>query len=415
MSAFAPLRHAPFRWLLLGRIVDMIGNAVAPMALAFAVLDLTGSASDLGLVVAARSGTNVLFVLVGGVIADRLPRRVVMIASAVLAAATQGAIAVLLFSGHASIGALAAIGTVNGMVAAFALPASAALAGQVVPDEIRQQSNALQRLATSFVTIGGTALGGVLIAAVGSAWGIAIDAASFAVAGLLFALIRVSEQSDRARQGAKILHDLRDGWRVFVSRTWLWVVVVGFSVLNMLLVGGIYVLGPAIADETFGRTGWGLLLSAQTAGFVLGGLLALRLRVRRFLLLGVIGMLGEAPLLVMLGVDPALPILVGLAFLGGIGVEIFSVAWETSMQRHVPADALARAYSWDILGSIIAVPVGQIVAGPAALAFGTRTALVAAGVVSLIVVVAMAVTPAVRTLDNTPAATTEEPELAHSV
>jgi MFS family permease len=402
MSAFAPLRHANFRYLVIGRTISGIGNAFAGIALAFAVLDLTGSVGDLGKVVAARSATNVLFVLFGGVLADRLPRKLVMVASNTLAAATQGTVAVLLFSHHATVGWLMALGALNGAVAAFSWPAIAAIAGQVVPDEIRQQANALQRLSLNFISIGGAAIGGVLVASVGSSWSIAVDAATFAVSAVVFAFIRVEAAPAKAREST--LHELRVGWREFTARTWLWAVVLGFCVINMMFAASLGVLGPGIADETFGRAGWGLVAAADAAGLVLGGLVALRIKTRRFLLLGVLATGGVVPVMVALGAAPYLPLVVGVSLLAGIGIEIFGVSWETSMQRHVPADLLARVYSWDILGSIIAIPVGQLLAGQAAIALTTRGALIMAAIVSGVAILGMLAVPAVRDLDNTPKA-----------
>ncbi|NUT33048.1 MAG: MFS transporter [Hamadaea sp.] len=402
MSAFAPLRHAPFRYLLLGRTTSMLGNTVAPMALAFAVLDLTGSVRDLGFVVAARSLTNALFILFGGVLADRLPRKVVMVGSSVLAALTQGIVAVLLFTDTATVGLLMGLAAVNGLVAAFAYPAMAAIAGQVVPDELRQPANALLRLSTNGVGIGGAAVGGLLVVAFGSSWSIALDAMTFLAAGLLFALIRVADVRTAPAERPSTLHDLRTGWREFSSRTWLWAVVAGFCVLNMMLTGAIGVLGPKVADDTFGRTAWGLIVSAELAGLAVGGVIAMRLRTRRFLFAGVLGMAPIALFIAALGFTSAVPLLIGLSLIAGVGVEIFGVAWETSMQRHVPADLLARVYSWDMLGSFIAIPIGQVLAGPAAVRFGTGGALVGAGIVCGLAVLGMVAARAVRTLDNTP-------------
>lgn len=409
MSTFAPLRHAPFRFLVLGRTINMVGNAIAPMALAFGVLDLTGSARDLGLVVAARSATNVLFVLLGGVIADRLPRRFVMIASALLAAASQGTVAALFFTGHATVPLLMALGAVNGAVAAFSFPAISAIQGQVVPDEIRQQANALNRLSINLVGVAGAAVGGVLVAAFGSAWSIAIDAGTFALSAVFFALIKVPHVRAAAAARGSMFHELRVGWREFASRTWLWAVVLGFTLLNAMLAGAVGVLGPTIADATFGRAGWGVATGAELAGLALGGIIVLRLKIRRFLLVGVLSMAGVVPFMLVLGAAPYLPLVIAITLVTGFGIEIFGVAWETSMQRHVPADLLARVYSWDILGSIVAVPVGQIAAGSAADALGTEGALIGAAVLSALAVAAMALTPAVRKLDNTPVSAAEEP------
>jgi MFS family permease len=413
MSAFAPLRHAPFRFLLLGRTTSMLGNSVAPMALAFAVLDLTGSVRDLGLVVAARSLTNVVFILFGGVLADRLPRRLVMIGSNLLAFGTQGIVAILLFTHTATIGLLMGLAALNGLVAAFSFPAMAAIAGQVVPDEIRQQANALIRLSINVVGIGGAAVGGLLVAAFGSGWSIAIDALTFAIAAVFFSFIRVSSVRTTSERSST-LHELRIGWREFIARPWLWSVVAGFCVLNMMLAAALGVLGPAVADEHFGRTAWGLVVSAELAGLALGGLVALRLKVRRFLLVGVVAMTPTVPVLFALGLAPYAPLLIGLNLLAGIGIEIFGVSWETSMQRHVPADLLARVYSWDMLGSIVAVPLGQAIAGPVASAVGTRATLVGAGVLTLVAIIGMVAVPAVRTLDNTPLAE-DSPEPADAV
>jgi MFS family permease len=397
-SVLAPLRHAAFRRLAAGRLVTMLGNAVAPIALAFAVLDLTGSVRDLGLVVGARSLANVAFLLFGGVLADRLPRHVVMVASCACAAATQAAVAALILTGTATIPLLIALSAVNGMVAAFAYPAAAALTPQTVPAALIQPANALNRLGINAAMIGGASLGGLLVAAFGPGWGLAVDAATFAVAALAFAGLRVAAVRGADAPRPNTLAELRDGWREFTSRTWVWLVVLGFMVLNAVVVGGLNVLGPAVADLTIGRSAWGLVLAAETTGMVVGALIALRLRVRRLLLLGVLCMLGEAPLLVVLGVSPSFIPLVLTAFACGLAVEQFGVAWETSMQQHIPAGRLARVYSYDMLGSFLAIPIGQVAAGPVALRIGTEPTLLAAAGLVVVAVLAMVASRDVRQL-----------------
>lgn len=400
--ALAPLRHVAFRRLAAGRFVTMLGNAVAPIALAFAVLDLTGSVRDLGLVVGARSLANVAFLLFGGVLADRLPRHAVMVTSCACAAATQAAVAALVLTGTATIPLLIALSGVNGMVAAFAYPAAAALTPQTVPAALIQPANALNRLGMNAAMIGGASLGGALVAAVGPGWGLAVDAATFALAALAFAGLRVVAVREPGAPRSNTLAELRDGWREFTSRTWVWLVVLGFMVLNAAVVGGINVLGPGVADQTIGRGAWGLVLAAQTTGMVVGALIALRLRVRRLLLLGVLCMLGEAPLLVVLGVAPSFAALVLTAFACGVAVEQFGVAWETSMQQHIPADRLARVYSYDMLGSFVAIPIGQVAAGPVALAIGIGPTLLAAAGLVVAAVLAMLASRDVRQLAGTP-------------
>ncbi|MEV4416567.1 MFS transporter [Catellatospora sp. NPDC049609] len=412
MNALAPLRHAPFRYLVTGRLIGMLGNAVAPIALAFAVLDLTGSPADLGLVVGARSLANVLFILFGGVLADRLPRHLVMVGSSVLAALTQAAVAALVLTGTATIPLLIGLGVVNGMVSALAMPATAAMMPQTVPGELIPQANALNRLGTNTAMIAGAALGGLLVAAVGPGWGLAADAATFAVSALAFARVRVPDVRDRTAPRQSALHELRVGWSEFASRSWVWSVVLAFMFINAAHTGGMSVLGPAVADDTIGRSGWGTVLAVQTAGMVVGALLALRLRLRRPLLVGCACMLAFALPVVALAELPQLPVLLVGGFLCGVAVEQFAIAWDSSLQRHVPADRLARVYSYDMLGSFLAIPVGQVAAGPLAEWIGTQNALRCAAALMVLSVLGMLANRGVRTLRAdapTAAAPTRDP------
>ncbi|MFB6391700.1 MFS transporter [Polymorphospora lycopeni] len=401
-QTFAPLRNRAFRYLVAGRTVSVLGNAVAPIALAFAVLDLTGSARDLGLVVGARSLANVLFLLIGGVIADRFPRHLVMVGANLLAAGTQAAIAAAVLTGTATIPLLLGLSVVNGITAALAQPATAAVIGQIVPQESRQQANALNRLGFASAAIFGASLGGLLVAAIGPGWGLAVDAAAFAVAAGLFVMVRVPRASAAERTGPapNVFRELREGWVEFSSRTWLWAVVLGFCLLNAAYVGGVNVLGPVIADESFGRAGWGLVLAVKTVGMIVGALVALRLRIRRFLFFGVACMAAPALLLGGLALAPYLIVLVGAAFLTGLAMEQFGIAWETTMQEHVPGDKLARVYSYDMLGSFLAIPIGQVAVGPLAEALGTRVTMLGAAALVLIAVLGMLASRDVRRLEH---------------
>jgi MFS family permease len=399
----APLRYAPFRYLAAGRVVTMAGNAVAPIALAFAVLDLTGSVRDLGLVVGARTLFNVLFILFGGVVADRLPRQLVMVVSSVLAAASQGVVAALVLTDTASVGLLLVLSAVNGTVSAFAFPAASALLAQTVPEEIRKQANAINRLGINAAMIGGSALGGLLVAAVGPGWGLAVDASTFAVAAVLFSLVRVPSYRRENAPRTGTLHELREGWTEFVARTWVWVVVAGFCFLNMAFVAALHVLGPVVADTTFGRQAWGFVLAAETAGMVAGAVVAMRLRVRRLMLVGVACCFGEALLIAALGLTPYVAVLLPVAFIAGLATEQFAIAWETSIQEHIPADKLARVYSYDALGSFIAIPIGQVAVGPLALAVGVVPALLVSAAVATLAVIGMLTSRDVRTLEHRPA------------
>lgn len=402
-SALSPLRHPAFRFLAGGRAVSQVGGSVAPIALAFAVLDLTGSVNDLGLVVGARSLFNVAFLLFGGVVADRLPRHLVLVGSGVLSACSQAAVAALVLTHSATVPLLLVLSAANGTFAAFALPASAALVPQTVPIELRQSANALNRIAGNTCQILGASLGGLLVATVGAGWGLALDAATFLLSALLFLRVRVQAEPQVQAQAAApsqagLLGELRVGWHEFVSRTWVWVVVVAFGFINAAAAGSIQVLGPTVADSTFGRSWWGGVLAAQTAGMVVGGLVALRLRPRRLLLVGVacMGSYVAVPLGLALHLAPLA--LAGAAFVCGACLEQFGIAWETSLQQEIPADRLARVYSYDAVGSYVAIPIAQIAVGPLAATVGTGPALFGAAAVIAVATVAMLAVRDIRTL-----------------
>ncbi|MEU8816515.1 MFS transporter [Actinoplanes sp. NPDC048796] len=400
MSALAPLRHAPFRLLIAGRTINALGNSFATLALAFAVLDLTGSTSDLGLVVGIRTLVNVMFLLFGGVLADRMPKQVLMVGSSLAAALSQGIVAFLVLSDLATVPLLIVLGAVNGMVGALALPASSSILPQTVPADVRQQANAINRLTLNSAVILGAPLAGVVVAATNPGWGIAIDAVTFLLAGLVFLALRSLPAPAKPKDAARphIFADLRTGWTEFWSRTWLWVVVAAFAVINACWSGGLYVLGPAVADDTFGRQSWGFVLAAQTGGMILGALIAMRLRVRRLLLLGAASTFGMALPLLLLGLYPHVVALIVGALLAGGLLEQFGVAWETTMQEHVPADKLARVYSYDMVGSFIAMPIGELLVGPISHRVGVRATLVGAGVLVIVAVLGMLASRDVRTL-----------------
>jgi MFS family permease len=400
IGSFAPLQRAPFRFLLAGRVVSMTGNAIAPIALAFAVLDLTHSALDLGIVVGGRSITTIVFILVGGVVADRLPRTVVMVASSVLAAASQAAVATLVLTHTATIPLLLALSCVNGLVSAFAFPAVSALVPQTVPEQMRTQANAINRLGANAAMILGASIGGLLVAGFGPGWGLAIDSATFLVSGILFGLVRVADHRAAAMSGGNPLLELREGWAEFVSRPWVWIVVLGFTFFNMAEQGAFNVIGPTVADATFGRGVWGLILAAETTGAVLGALVAMRLRVRRLLLLGIVCCAGPPLMLVALALSPVAVVLIPAGFLMGLAIEQFSIAWEVSIQEHIPAEKLARVYSYDALGSLLGIPVGQIAAGPLADAYGAAPTLLFAAGVGGLAVIGMLASRSVRTLSH---------------
>ncbi|MCB0896977.1 MAG: MFS transporter [Nocardioides sp.] len=375
-----PLRHRNFRFLVIGSATSTLGNSITPVALAFAVLDLGGSATDLGLVVAAFALADVVTVLFGGVLGDRVPRQLMMEGSAAACVLTQGVVAVLLIGGWATIPVLGAVGVLNGCLGALSQPSSSAMTRMTVPNGLVAKAVAMRGVLQTSAGVVGFALGGVLVAAVGSGWAIAVDAATFAVAAYCFSRLDVPHtRPDGVRPS--FLADLGEGLREVLSHTWLWLLIGQALLYHLFYSGAQSVLGPIVVGDGIGRSAWGFALGTLMAGFVVGGLVCLRWEPRRSLLVGTLLLsLTAAFPLAMAFSDQLAPILVG-AFLHGFGLQVFDVQWQVAIQQNIPEDKLARVYSFDLVGSFVARPVGLALAGPVAAAVGFDRWLVVVGCV----------------------------------
>ncbi|MCX4580905.1 MFS transporter [Streptomyces sp. NBC_01571] len=400
-----PLGHRSFRRLAAGRALVYCANAMAPVVLAFAVLDASGSTTALGLVVGARSVANVALLLAGGVVADRIRRTLVVRGSALAACGAQTAIALSVLLGLTSLPLLTALSVLNGALAALSLPASAALTPQTVPAGLIRPAGALMRMGTNLGMIAGVSLGGAVAAGCGAGWGLACSAAAFGAAAWCFLGVHTAPADTPGPTPGRThpLRELRAGWREFTARRWVWIVVGQFMVVNAVVAGGVQVLGPAVADATFGRGAWGAVLAAQMAGALLGGVLAARSRARRILLAGVAAVAVEALPLVVLAQGGGALLLGAAMFANGIALEQFGVAWDVSLQENIPADRLARVYSYDALGSFVALPVGEMAAGPVAAHAGTSGALLGGAALVVCATAAALCSAQVRSLTAAPA------------
>jgi MFS family permease len=378
-GSLAPLRVPGFRRLVVGTAISRFGNGLAGVALAFAVLDLTGSIALLGLVVAARSITNVALLLVGGVLADRLPRGLLLTGSSVLSGAAQLGAAGIVAARPDLVWLLALLAAVNGAASAVSQPLATALVPQTLPAALLQPGNALARISGNLTSLLGTAVAGLVVALAGSATAVAVDGVTFLLAAAAWAGLRVP--APERGEASSFVQDLVEGWHAFRTRRWLWSIVAAFTLSNCCYAAAVLVLGPVFADATIGRPAWGLVQAALPAGFVLGGLLALRLHPRRPLVVAVLCTVPFPLLALALGLAPATPVLVVVFLVAGVGAEVFEVLWQTTMQHRVPAALLARVSSYDLLGSFVAIPLGQLLAAPAAALLGVRPALIIAGAV----------------------------------
>ena len=390
-----PLRSRNFRLLLACDVISAGGTAVATVALPFAVLRIGGSASDVGYVAAAYLVPLIGFLLLGGVVADRLPRHQVMVAANGLQALAQAASAVLLLAGHARVWELAALAALRGVGTGFYFPASEGLLPHTVPDDQRAPANALDRIGRNSGQIGGAALGGLLVDLAGPGWGLAADAVSFAVAGALRAGMRFPALPPVLRTG--LIHELREGWRDFISRRWLWAIVAQFAFVVAIQTGAQSVLGPLVADAHLGGArSWGLILAADGVGAVAGGFVMIRFRPRRMLLAASLSVPADCVFLLALAVPLPVPVIAAAAFLTGGCIEVFSVNWATTMQQEIPPAMLSRLSSYDALGSFALAPVGTVVAGPLASAFGTGPVLIAGAILVAALTGAVLLVPEVR-------------------
>ena len=273
--------------LFFGQAISLLGDGMVGVALAFAVLDLTGSIGDLGLVFAARTIPMVVFLLVGGVFADRLPRRAVMLNADVARLVTQGTIAVLLISGRAQIWQLVLTQAVYGTATAFFNPASTGLIPSVVSPGRLQQANALRALAMASGSVAGPALAGILVAAASPGWALAVDAASFGVSAVFLALLHLPPHE---RVPVKpFLHELGEGWREVTSRSWVWSILAFAGLANMA--GNVFfIVGAYVAKTELGGAGsWALISSAFGLGAVAGGIVVLRMKARHPLKVACVG------------------------------------------------------------------------------------------------------------------------------
>ncbi|MEU4549439.1 MFS transporter [Nonomuraea dietziae] len=397
----SPLMHlAGFRWFLSAQVVSLLGSSMAPVALAFGVLDASGSTSDLSVVLAAHMVPLLAFLLVGGAVADRIPRRTVLVAAHLGSALTQGGVAALLLTDSYALLPVATLGFLAGVLAAFTTPALRGIVPQLVPRDRVRQANALLASARNATKILGPSLSGVVVAAASGGPAIAFDALTYLLAAGFFARLSLPAAPTSPRPSSRMLTDIRDGWTEFRRVRWVWTVSLCFCVINLVQVGTWQILGPVLTRQLSGEEIWGVVLSARGVGMLVVSALLYRLVVRHLLRLGqLMSALGALPLLA-LGAHLHAPWLIAAAFVAGLGSSVAAVGWETSLQEHIPAHVLSRVSSYDDLLSYIAIPIGQLGVGLLADRFGDFQVAAAAGMIYAVAAVLPLASAAVRRLPH---------------
>lgn len=408
VSRFAVLRDRDVLLLFTARSISLLGNAIATVAIVFAVLEMpTGSPSTLGLVLTARMLSQIAFVLLGGVIADRMPKQVVMVSADVGAGVVQALAAGLVITSNATPLALAGLAALSGAAAALFDPASRSLMPQLVSGDALQSANALLKLSMRGGSIVGSALAGLLIITIGPGPTLGVDAATFLVSAVLLVFIRARMPATVAT-GPSLLRQVRDGWREFTAHAWVWVTVSQLAFLNLLLAGGFYVLGPVVADRALGGAGaWSAILTAQAIGFVTGTVVAMRIRPRYPVRVAALLTLGFPVSLLLLGAEAPVVAVAVATFLGGLCMDVYEVTLDTTLQKQIPPEMLSRVMSYEALGSFAFVPLGLAIAGPVSGALGVGATLTWAGSLILATSILVLLVPSIRHVEDRREASTD--------
>jgi MFS family permease len=391
------LAERNFRLLFTSTTISALGDGVAIIALAFAVLQVSDSPVALGVVIAGRQVAQTAIVLAAGVWSDRLPRHLVLFAAAAVQGVAQALSGSLVLSGHAGIPTLAALQVVYGLANGFVIPASQGLIPHTVTAGRLQDANALLGLTRNMTGIGGPALGGVLVAAGSPGAALLVDAASFGVEALLLLRLRIAPRDDVV-ETQPFFAELREGWSAFRRQTWIWTTIVFFGIGNFVA-ASYFVLGPVVAKRDLGGpTAWAIFTSCFGIGAVLGSIVALRIKPQRPLLTSCLAAFPVVLPPVGVALKLPVPVTAASSVLAGMGIAVHLAFWFTVFQQQVPENMRARVSSYDALGSFVLIPLGSALAGPVAELIGITATLIGSSVVSTLCIAIVSSQPSVRAI-----------------
>ncbi|WP_433386901.1 MFS transporter [Micromonospora sp. KLBMP9576] len=396
MPGFAPY--------LVARTLTMFGATMAPVALAFAVLGADRSASFLGFVLAAQTAPQLLFILIGGAVGDRAPRKLILVTTNLVMAGCQAGTAVLLVLGQVDLVPMMALQALWGTARAFFTPANTGVVPDLVRPERIQDATALVTLSRSAASIGGPATAGGLLLVWDAGYVVLIDTLLFLAGALLLSRLPLTRPSGRPEESLR--QSLVTGWREFASRSWVWATVASFGFYQGLILPAIFLVGPVLAagEGGMGPTGWSVVLVAQGVGAVLAGILLMWWRPRRPLLAcNLLVGLESLFLLAMIGTSRVEGVAL-LALIGSVGVTMADALWLSTLQREIPAAALSRVSSYEWLGSLALYPLGMAVTGLVLAAISPTAIVLAVAMLNLVVRAAVLLAPGVRQVRNVSAA-----------
>jgi MFS family permease len=405
----------PFRRLFLARVISNFGNGLGPVALAFGVLGLEGAtATDLSKVQASLMLPLVVFMLIGGVVADRFPRALVVASSDILLSVFVITSGILFLTDTATIPKLMFIAFVSGTLNALWWPAFIGITPEIVPEENLQSANSVIAFGANSMNIFGLVAGGLLVSTVGPGWAIVIDGISFLIAGILVMQLRkFGKHRDTSEHTPTAIEELIHGWKEFSTRSWVVAVVAGYTIIAMAIESVFAVLGPYNAKLNLeGARPWSWVMASLSIGMALGVVVAMRIRPKHPLVLGLGVQVALVAWIVTMGITSNIWLIMLAGFLCGIGMDLFFILWQTALQTHIPRESLSRVASYDAFGSLALAPLGLVLAGPAAEKFGVENTLIGLGAVCAIALVAMLAVPGVRKLEAIEPATEVDPGIS---
>lgn len=384
------LRHRDFRLLWLAQSASVIGDGIVLVALALFVVQSTGSATDVGLVLAAQSLPLVAFLLVGGVWADRLPRHRVMIATDLVRFALHALLAALIFFGGVRIWQLVVIEIVFGSAEAFFRPAATGVLPQTVPEEEIQQATAVTTMSSNIAEFAGPALATALVLGAGAGWAFTLDAATFLLSAVLLMRLHPRQRGIPATPAAApepstVWSEMREGSREVRSRVWVWGTLAAFCVALFCGLAPWFVLGPVVAREQYGDIAvYGVVAAALGFGTIVGSLLGVGWRPRYPMRMAMLTILLWPSAAILYAAGVTLVVVIPATVVAGAGIALFDVWWLTALAERIPPGMLSRVTSYDWMVSLALMPLGYVLAGPLARALGAVEVLLGGSVLACI-------------------------------
>lgn len=394
------LKSRNFRALVTARTLVFFGNAIGTVGLSFGILGLPGgSGAELGIILFAQSLSQIALLLVGGVLADRYVKTRLMMTADLLAGASQLCIGVAVVMNANNLAFLALMAAINGGATGLFMPASTGILPEVVERSMLQSANATLRMSINVANIAGAAMAALLVSTAGSGASLVTNSGMYF--GSVFFLSRLRLVRAGQPQGVSFLRELADGWRTFAGHRWVWMIVAQAALINALYRGSIQIFGPVeAASQPNGPALWAFALGAQTAGLFVGSVVAFRVRARHPLRVAAVCISMLSLPILFLGLDVSLVAVAAAMFVAGVAVDLFTVLWDTALQRNIDPAMLSRVSSYDTVGSFALAPLGLVAAGSLADSSIRGLALDVAGVTVLVVGLAVLQVADVRRLTH---------------